>query len=324
MDIKLYDFEFNLLGAENRYTSLNSEIYYNDIGKIEVHLPLSSKLLPIVMNQKYTVLKHGDKNAVVVGFTAFDEFILYCRTCNWLLTKRTVPPFSLENPVDGISLGTNLEDTARSIAEYAFSDVENFRCGDICGITDGTAFWRNARNIAFDVIKDCMNVCQGGNSLEFDVLKKRWVFVCLNGKTRDFTVSEAHRNAYDTEYSFDILDLLSCGYYEDKQEDAESTENVEKYIVKDEKSGIYRFEGKLSGQCESEAFSDLAKKCEKSVIKAKFRSLSYGKDYSLGDTVRIRIVKGNFRKTVQRRVIGIKQNYDENGYSEQPILEETE
>lgn len=326
MDIKLYDFEFNLLCVENHYTSLNSEIYLNDVGKVEVHLPLSSSLLPTIMTNRYLVLKHGNKTAIVTGFTAFSELIIYGRTCNWLLKKRTVPAFSKENPVEGISLGENLEETARSIAKYSFSDVENFVLGEKCGISDSTDFWRNTRNITFDVLKDCMSLCGGGFGLNFDVSQKRWEFVCLLGKTRDFVISEAHRNAYDIEYSSDILDYLSCGYFDEAltNDDGTTGEPTEKYIVKDNKNGIYRFEGKLSGQCESEAISELKAADINSIVKAKFRELTFGKDYGLGDSVRIRIVKGDFCETVRRRVIGIKQNYDEEGYSEQPILEETE
>ncbi len=326
MDIKLYDFEFNLLCVENHYTSLNSEIYFNDVGKVEVHLPLSSLLLPIIMTNRYLVLKHGKNTAIVTGFSAFSELVIYGRSCSWLLKKRTVPAFSLENPVEGIALGTNLEETARSIAKYSFSDVENFILGEKCGISDNTAFWRNARNITFDVLKDCMALCNGGFGLNFDVSRKTWEFVCLSGKTRDFVISEAHKNAYEIECSSDILDYLNCGYYDEavESEDGISSNTVERYIVKDKKSGIYRFEGKLSGQTESEATSELAAAAINSVVKAKFRELIFGKDYSLGDIVRIRIDKGSFSKTVRRRVIGIKQNYDEDGYSEQPILEETE
>lgn len=323
MDLKLYDFEGKLLAYESRYKSLNSEIYFCDIGKVEIHLPLTSVLLPFVAERRYLIVTYGQNEAVVTGFTAFDEFVIYGRTCNWLLKKRTIPAFSLENPVDGIMLGKNLEDTARSLAAYAFSDVENFVLGDLCGITDNTAFWRNSRNVAFDVISDCMALAGGGFRLKFDVLQKRWEFVCLKGKTADFVVSESFKNAYDTEYSRDILDYLSCGYYNENVENGEGvSEKVERYIVKDEKSGIYRFEGTLTGVSESEALASLSKAAENSIVKTKFRSLSFGKDYDLGDTVRIRIDKGSFRKTVRRRVIGVKQNYDEDGYSEQPILEE--
>lgn len=326
MDIKLYDFEFNLLGVENKYQSLNSEIYYNDVGKLEIHLPLSSPLLPVVMDNRYLVAKYGNKTAVITGMSAINELVIYGRSCSWLLKKRTVPAFSMENPVEGISLGVNLEDTARSIAAYSFSDVENFRLGDICGITDNTAFWRNVRNVSFDVIKDIMDVCGGGFRFDFNVSQKTWEFACLYGKTLDFVISEAHRNAYDTEYVRDILNYQSCGYYDEAQENEDGTsgESVEKYITKTEKSGIYRFEGILSATSESEAVTELRKNAANETIRAKFRELTYGKDYGLGDIVRIRIDKGDFRETVRRRIIGVKQNYDENGYSEQPILKEEE
>lgn len=317
MDIKLYNFEFELLCVENRFTSLNSEIYYCDVGKVEIHLPLSSSLLPYVIGtDDYHVIKYGKNTAIVTGFTVINELVIYGRTCNWLFGKRTLPAFSLENPVEGISLGSGIEDTARSLASYAFSDVDNFVLAPPCGIKNDTAFWRNTRNVALDVMKDCLALAGGGFRLDFDVSRKVWEFVTLKGKLRDYVISEAHKNAYDVEYSRDILDLLTCGYYTEQEDESE------KYVSSMEKSGIYRFEGILSATGESEALTELSKASVNDIVKAKFRTLSYGKDYDLGDIVRIRIDKGDYRKTVRRRCIGIKQNYDEDGYSEQPVLEE--
>ena len=49
--------------------------------------------------------------------------------------------------------------------------------------------------------------------------QKRWVFNVLKGEALSLVVSEANRNAYDTDYTEDIQDLFSSGWYERALED---------------------------------------------------------------------------------------------------------
>lgn len=304
----VYDFEFNLLFAESGIISSRWVVYYNDIGTFEAHLPITSELTKIVSENSYLVVKQNGLAAIIVGKELGEELVLYGRTCNWLLTKRIVTASEEEKVFAG--------EKASGLVESAFWDVENFEVEN--NILGDEILFANEQRQAFEAVRDCLNRSGLGHRLVFDEKEEMWRFSILSGGDNGLILSEAHKNTYNTGIRSDILDLATCGLYNRKTDDGyEST-----LISGDsEMSGIYRWEAKLSGDTETEAANSLDKCCEKNKISMSLNDVFCGRDYSLGDTVRLQIIKGGYRKTEKRRLCGVKICIDANGYREQPILE---
>ena len=114
------------------------------------------------------------------------------------------------------------------------------------------------------------------------------------------------------------MDFATCGKYDKKTDDG----YVSTALLGDtDKKGIYRWEAKLTGSTETEAQLSLNKLCEKNKISMSVNDVFWGRDYALGDVVSLQIIKGDYRKTVKRRMLGVEISVEEGVYKEQPIFE---
>lgn len=308
MILFVYDFEFNLLLAEPGIIRSRWEIYYNDIGTFEAHLPIASELTKIISENPYLVVKQQGMSAIIVGKELGDELVIYGRTCNWLLSKRITPAY----PQNTVFAG----DTAVEMVTKAFSDVKNFSVGNV--ITGDSIEFESEEETTFDAVQDCLERSHLGHELCFDVSGKKWEFNILCGKDNELILSEAHRNAYDTKVTWDIIDLATCGVYKQKTDDGFLSATITGDF---EKSGIYRWEAKLDGCSEPEAVNSLDKLCEKTRISMSTHDVLWGRDYALGDVVSLQIIKGAYKKTEKRRVIGVEICVDRGVVTQQPVFE---
>lgn len=308
MTLRFYDFEFNLLESENNVFKAKWAIYYNDIGTFEAHLPLTSKIVGLVAENRYLVAVQGRLSAIIVGKELRDELIIYGRTCNWLLSKRVSPAIE--------KLSARPGTRAAEIALAAFSDVENFVAGDIADAD--VAEFESGEGLISDIVSDCLAAGKLGHEVVFDYTNKRWVLNILNGSETELILSEGHRNAYDAKISSDILDLATCGVYNEETEDGFVSTSLPGDT---ERTGIYRWEALLDGSTATEAAVSLGKRCEKSEATLNVRGLAFGIDYALGDIVRIQIIKGKYRTTQKRRINGVEVRTEQGVCIEQPVFE---
>ena len=102
---------------------------------------------------------------------------------------------------------------------------------------------------------------------------------------------------------------------------AENTENFLVHIPST-LSGLYAWEGALEGNTKDEAERDLRKKCVRQEMTAKTHRLLYGKDYGLGDSLRVEINKGSCRRSLTKKITGVRLWYENNDIGEEPIMEE--
>lgn len=308
MTLRFYDFEFNLLETENNVIKAKWAIYYNDIGTFEAHLPLTSKIVRVVAENRYLVAVQGRFSAIIVGKELRDELIIYGRTCNWLLSKRVSPAIEklLAKP------GTR----AAEIALAAFGDVENFVAGDIADAA--AAEFESREGLTSDIVSNCLAAGKLGHEVVFDYTNKRWVLNILRGNETDLILSEGHRNAYDAKISSDILDLATCGVYSEETEDGFVSASLPGDT---EKTGIYRWEALLDGSTDAEAAVSLGKMCEKNEATLNVKGLAFGRDYALGDVVRIQVIKGEYRSTQKRRIKGVEVRMEQGICVEQPVFE---
>lgn len=308
MTLRLYDFEFNLLGAEQNVIKTKWSVYYNNVGTFEAHLSLNSKLVKTVMENPYMVAVQDGFSAIVVGKELGDELVLYGRTCNWLLSKRISPKRELITSVPG--------EYAAQVVNDAFYDTQNFVLGNI--VPGNEAEFENDEGLALDIVTNCLAGAKLGHEVVFDIKNKRWVFNILEGTQNSIVLSECHKNAWNTKGTFDIIDMATCGIYKEYTD----TEIVSKSIVKNpEKTGIYRWETLLFGKNKTEAGAELEKKSPKNEISLGTKGIVFGKDYQLGDKVRVQMVKGGYRTTEEKRIKGVEKYYAQGIASEQPIFE---
>ena len=308
MILFVYDFEFNLLLVETGIIKSRWVVYYNDVGTFEAHLPITSDLAKIVSENPYLVVKQHGLSAIIVGKELGDELVLYGRTCNWLLTKRITPDISL----GGVYAG----EASVSMVQNAFSDVKNFEIkSKVKGVK--VAF-ESRESVTLDPLRDCLGLSNLGHEICFNEKTQKWEFSILQGRENELILSEAHKNAYETKISCDILDLATCGRYDKKTDSGYVSESI---TVDNEKTGIYRWEAKLLCDSEKEAQINLEKLNQKTKISMSTSGISWKKDYALGDVVRLQIIKGAYRRTEKRRVLGVEITTRQGEYAEQPIFE---
>ena len=319
--IRLYDFDFNIVFNISRFTSTRWNILYNGIGTFEAHFPSNSDVIDVIAENinptqsKYLVVVDGDKSAIITGYQLQDDFVVYGRTCNWILSKRITKKFdTVSGPCDVL---------AREFVSTAFSDVDNFVLGDKLSLAENIEFSRDSDSLVSDVVTECLKLQNCGHTVDFDTSNKCWVYKSLCGKNLNLVLSEGNKNAYDINFTYDILDLADCGYYE-KQTEQDGVKSTETAYLSTEgtKSGIYRWEALLNSKSEAEAQSELSRQSARSEASLKVRSAVFGKDYLLGDIVRVQIIKGAMRKTVKKRISAVEIQ-SRNGFEiTQPVFEE--
>lgn len=314
MVIRFYNFAFKLKHIEPKFVSSSWKVCYNAEGTFEAHFPIESEVLSLVAQNKYLVAVQGEFAAIITGYEAREDFAVYGRTCNWILKKRLVLPFESTNVYSG--------KFACDTVSGAFSDVPNFK---VSAESYGKiiSYAKDGISTVYDVIKESLNMGSIGHTVRFDTQNKRWIFATVSSKETDLMVSESLKNASDTAITADILDLADSGYYKKRTENTDGSLNEEFTLLSGgTKSGIYRWEAILLGSSENEALAALKSKKENSELALSTHGIFYGKDYSLGDIVRVQIVKGALKKTAKRKISGVNVRYSGSARFEEPIFEE--
>lgn len=291
-----YDYEFNLLAAETNVISGSWEIYYNDVGSFEAHLPLSSEIVKLLPKHRYIVVRDGTRCAVLVGYQLSDELAIYGRTCNWLLEKRIAAPAEYSGYA---------AELARGVVQTAFPNSEITVQPGILG--SPVTFKQSSNATALEVVSGILAQDNLGHSLDFDYADKCWKFRILQGMQRPLLISEANKNAWELSLTEDILDLATCCVYDEGSYDS------------GKKTGIYRWQTMTAATTEQEAKEQLSKCRAKSEMTLKLRGLTFGTDYDVGDTVRVQTIKGPLRRTEKRRIKGVYMEIS--GGTVKPIFE---
>lgn len=339
-DIRIYAYYSDpavpprLLHIEHDIISSNWTIEYNAVGTFEAHFPMDSGIVPVVMDNTYLIAVQGDKQAIITGKQVSGDFALFGKTPNWLLTRRTTPKFSQRTG--------SPEELAKQIAYEAFyptdPDMAFQRISNVEYVVSANSgmtidFWRNTQNETEKVVSECLDHANLGHRITLDIKENKWIFEIVQGSQRDLMISDSNRNAYESEFTEDLQDYYTCGWYEtdapkepqettsDPSEETDSTIWV--FLPGDDpKTGVYCWEGVLSGRTESEAVTDLDQKSAiDQKIQANTRNLTLGQDYQLGDLVKFQFSIGSYQTTVEKRVTGVNIWYENNNIGEQPVFQ---
>lgn len=313
-DLRIYDWEFRFQANIIGWISLDWQLLYNDIGSFEGHFPMDSKIVDVVLEHRYLVAVQGQKQAIIIGYAAGDDFVVYGRQVNWLLTRRIAH-------AAGAAVQT-VEAYTRGLVASAFRDVSNFQLGALAGYTKQFEFAREQSAQLADVVTSALAQDGAGHNVVFDIKTKKWRYDVLRGEERAKILSPAY-NAANLGVTYDMLDYFNAGYYDyQPPDDAEGNkpDKVETHITGSE-SGIYLFDTLLSGESEAEAKEALALCKANEKYTANVRNMQFGTDYNLGDTLKIQFEIGRaYRKTISKKVVGVNLSYGET-YEEEPIFE---
>lgn len=341
-DIRIFNFEFELLYIMTDVISSEWRILYNGVGTFEGHFRLKDGILKEIMENRYIVVCQGDLQAICVGKVCSDELVVCGRTVNWILTRRIRPPFSTNRLYNG-----EFKDPEKILYDclvWGFCDppfinpdgsvdesrtdpkrrVDNFVLPELVGSpTFDRHYWRTGAN---DLEKICADLCRRmnrGHKMVFDTKRKEWRFEFIfPAENNSVLISKESKTAYDQSYTEDYLSLASGGWYPKYSPDEGSDETWCYYTADAEKSGIYLWDSSSDGLGESEAQRDILNKTLMRKIDAKVRGAEFGKDYDIGDIVTAYVSFGSFEKMARYIVSGINIKYSPAENYTEPVLEE--
>lgn len=219
-DIRIYDYEWNLLHIEPNVMSAYWILNYNGVGTFEGTFPLSSGIADVVMKNRYLILVQGDYQALVTAYLADKILTVYGKTPNWILTRRTCEAFDAADfnnvPEGGAA---NVSGAAAALVAKAFQDVEGFESTDLTGGTEGEAFSRSAREPVSDIVTAELEKCGLGHRVRLDISEKKWIFEVYRGASLPLLVSEGNRNVTNVSVSDDGQGFFNSGWYNRELED---------------------------------------------------------------------------------------------------------
>jgi|GEM_PF-5285483 len=333
-DIRFYDFSMVPNPGQDqlrlilpRYTSCNWEIYFNQVGSFELRLPKNDEVAALLFDVRDLLVIQDDKQAIVTGYQIGAEIAIFGRTLNVLLRRRCIKP--TEGAI-GTAGNRNAEALARTVVgKYYTSAAETPGDGFLTldtatgGFTKQVQFWRNTLTEGDDFISDLLGRDNAGHRVYYDRVRRLWLFKVLKGRETPFVFSSEMRNAYDVQQSLDYNSEYNAGWYDEEQpatEEGAVAPTIWRDIVPG-KTGIYRKYARLSATGRTEAENELT--AMKALSETVFNSLAEeGRDYLLGDTVRLQVSIAGRRVTKRFRVIGVTYWIEPNNIGQRPILEE--
>jgi hypothetical protein len=302
--IAFYDYEFNCILVENKVIRWQFTKLYNGIGTFVAYLPATSDAVRLVMENDYLVCRFGGEYGVVTGKEIGSELVIYGRTLNWLLSKRVTLPRESSVCYTG--------DFVQNIFEEAYSGSEGIVFGSMQKGTENS-FCVSAPKPMSALVFDALSLDKLGNELVFDKENRRWVFNLLKGEDRSLLISEINKNASSVNITENISEIANLCYYKTKNGYQSSGERLD---------GLYHFETYVSSDDKEDADARLSESRKESSVKLNTQGIWYKRDYNLGDTVRMQIVKGNYRCAKRLRITGVEMSCDVTGYKEKPVFEE--
>lgn len=320
MDIRFYNFEFELLKILPNYTasqnalecdmgyiSCNTTTDFNGNGSFEIVF-LDPELKRIVEEHKDTLLiTWGDFQGILTGYQWSDEKnTLFGMHLNSLLRRRIIPlsDTRLEGTVGDMAyeLVDKYYDFLIPIKNEMFTEIkeytpEAYKSGDT-------------------VIQGILALGHAGYKITADFINRQYTFEVIESKVNSIMLSENNLNAHQFTESYDNKEKVTGGWY--KCTSDEDSEGSWVYYNSDaEKKGIYKIEAALSADSEDKAKSELTEKLPFAELSCQTRNIKYNRDYKLGD-----IVRCQSGSVVSKKQVTSIDIWHETEIGEQPILSE--
>ncbi len=215
-DVRFYDFDGKLLHVEHDILSCFWTLYENEVGTFEMHFPLGGNLTEILTQKQYLIAIQGDKQAIVTGRQLTTEGVLYGKSCNWILTR-----FCIFDDVDtdslckqGILTGKDAQTVCAYLIKRALGQVDCFVFETCKDVEFGEVQLQvTAPKSLFELLQSCAAQVEAGHRVFFDVESGKWFFSLTKGRELPIVLSEDNQNVYDFQYTEDLQDYFTGGYY---------------------------------------------------------------------------------------------------------------
>lgn len=311
MDIRIYNFEFELLGIlpAEKCSSIIYKPEFNGIGSFEIH-HCFDKVVQLVENNADTLfVEYEGFQGYVTGYQHKDSVqTIYGKSLNGLLHKCVVPKFSWTG---------NPEDMAKEVvnANCSFLDVSETQSV----ITDDITFEKENYTSAEVFISELLGLAGLGYKISADKKNKKFVFEVLHSNEINLIISENNLNAYEFETIYDNKEQAYGGWYKENVEEPADGEDkyIWKYITTDPKEGIYREDVVLKATTAAEALQELQNKKATYKLNCSTKRIQYGVNYQLGDIVKVQ----QKNRTVKKRVVSVTVS-QEADRKETPVFSE--
>lgn len=203
MFISLFDFEGNNLAYTDKIISSYRDEKFNDIGSFEFHIDKDDPMATVIMQNKYLIAEQdGIFQDIVVGSCFGEDFTVYCRSLNWLLSKMIIPPLA---PTGTLSY----------VIEYFLSSsygCEIFK-GKIPENETEMSFKTTRAMLFSDAIKSFLSDNRLGHKVRFSHDDNCFYLDILQGKTLDLYVSDGDCTLSSLSIDNDVLDLAQSVCY---------------------------------------------------------------------------------------------------------------
>ncbi len=306
MDIRFYDFSFNLLyilpsySDESGYISVNAREDFSGSGAFELEF-YDPRLKRII---------EENRDRLIVSFNGFWGFLTSYRWDE----KMTVYGMHLNGLLHRAVLPKTDGEVTGGLSEIITGLIENIdwlkvkepleECGSV-------TYSRDDYSLADEYIEELLGILGVGYRIDADIKEKCFTFSLIVPSQRELIISSENKNAHDFQVSYINKKKANGGWYKDKES------GEWRYISLSEKAGIEKIDTLLSKTNENDAINELKNCTETFEILAEIYGLEYRRDYKIGDIVRVQ----NEELSVKKQILGVRM-WDENGYAEEPILGE--
>ncbi len=203
MDIRIFDFNGNLLGYSDKIISAYRNAKFCGIGNSEFHVDKTDPLVSVILSEQYLLLEQdGIFQDIIIGSKSDDDFAIYCRPLSWLLSKMIIPP---------VSVSGNAESIVSYMLDSSFGgDISLGNCADFSESFD---FETGEVTYFSDSLKSCLTPFNAGFTVRFDHSDNSLFLDILKGDELPLYVSENDCTLDSASLSEDILDLANSACY---------------------------------------------------------------------------------------------------------------
>lgn len=210
-EIKIYDFDFNLLASEFKCISFDWEVRLNSIGSFEGVFTLDSPVYKACSNNEFTVCVQGENQGIVTKTEVKDDRIIVSgKSMNYILEKRVCPPFSSDDYGEEL---TEIEMVSKLVSRY---------CGDFMEVMPAPELEKVKRFVRIDanplsvVVSELLGSVNFGYYVNFDVQAKKWVFGFIAPEFTDIVLSRPDKTLEECDYQRSVDNYAVCAMYKQK------------------------------------------------------------------------------------------------------------
>lgn len=307
-DIRFYDLDFNLLRilppfADTRgYKAIITQQNFNDCGSLEI----------VFRDDELKQLVEEYRDNMLIVWNGFEGFMTSDKFTD---TEYRITGMHLNGLLHRavIKATTEKNDTVGNIARTAAEQISWLTVDTSTDITTKVTYGTDKPKKADEFLQNLFTAGKCGYEIKADIKNKKYVLKLINTAQNDLMLSKANLNVYNVETMYIGKEKAFGGWYK-------NGDDVWSYITTDStKSGIHILDTVLSAETEAEAQNEL-KRCKAEYeITADTCNIEYGKDYNIGDIIRVQE-----NGITKRQLVSGIERYRENGYAEQPILTDYE